>query len=374
MYPSLKPRRASWPAAGRRSALALAASGALLAGTPAAWSQAGGAPTQQVEVIGTSPMPGLGVDRQLLPYASQSARRDSLDKAQAENLTDYLSRRMAGVQVVDIQGSPFQADLTYRGYRASGLLGASQGLSVYLDGVRVNEPFGDVVNWDMVPDFALQSLTVLPGANPSFGLNTLGGAIVLETVNGLTAPGLRAEIGFGSNGRRRADMGLGSDHGHGWHSWLGGTVFNENGWRDFSPGRQALVMAKLGRRQGDTDWALGLLSGRATLVGNGLLPSVTLHDDGPRPDLYAASRHAVYSHPDRSHNRLTQLTLNGDHQLDDHSSLQALAYGRPPVAAGGHGRHQPGELPPGRAGRPLRRQPARRRRQRARRAQRHGGR
>ena len=331
MYLSLKPRRASRPAAGQRSALALVASGAVLlglAGTPAAWSQAGGAPTLQVEVIGTSPMPGLGVDRQLLPYASQSARRDSLDKAQAENLTDYLSRRMAGVQVVDIQGSPFQADLTYRGYRASGLLGASQGLSVYLDGVRVNEPFGDVVNWDMVPDFALQSLTVLPGANPSFGLNTLGGAIVLETVNGLTAPGLRAEIGFGSNGRRRADMGLGSDHGHGWHSWLGGTVFNENGWRDFSPGRQALVMAKLGHRQGDTDWTLGLLSGRATLVGNGLLPSVTLHDDGPRPDLYAASRHAVYTHPDRSHNRLNQLTFNGDHRLDDHSSLQVLAYRR----------------------------------------------
>ena len=328
MYPSLKPRRASWPAAGRRSALALAASGALLGGTPTAWSQAGATATQQVDVIGTSPMPGLGVDRQLLPYASQSARRDSIDKAQAENLTDYLSRRMAGVQVNDIQGSPFQADLTYRGYRASGLLGASQGLSVYLDGVRVNEPFGDVVNWDMVPDFALQSLTVLPGANPSFGLNTLGGAIVLETVNGLTAPGLRAEIGFGSNGRRRAEMGLGSDHGDGWHSWLGGTVFNENGWRDFSPGHQALVMAKLGRRQGDSDWTLGLLSGRATLVGNGLLPSVTLHDDGPRPDLYATSRRAVYTHPDRSHNRLTQLTLNGNHQLDDHSSLQALAYGR----------------------------------------------
>ena len=312
----------------RRSALAMAACCALLAGAPAAWSQASSRSDQQVEVIGTSPLPGLGVDRNLLPYASQTVRRDALDQAQAENLTDFLSRRMTGMQVNDLQGSPFQADLTYRGYRASGLLGASQGLSVYLDGVRVNEPFGDVVNWDMVPDFALQSVTVLPGANPSFGLNTLGGAIVLETVNGLTAPGLRAEIGLGSNARRRADVGLGSDHGHGWHSWLGGTVFNETGWRNFSPGRQALMLAKLGRRQGDTDWTLGLLSGRATLVGNGLLPSVTLHDDGPRPDLYAAARAAVYSHPDRSHNRLTQLTLNANHQLDDHSRLQALAYRR----------------------------------------------
>ena len=194
-------------------------------------------------------------------------------------MTDFLARRLPGMQVNDIQGSPFQADLTYRGYRASGLLGASQGLSVYLDGVRINEPFGDVVNWDMVPEFALQSLTVLPGANPSFGLNTLGGAIVLETVDGRSAEGLRAELGFGSRGRKRVEVGLGQRHANGWHSYLGGTVFDENGWRDHSPGRQALVLARIGRSDGGTDWSLGVLGGSATLVGNGLLPSVTL-DDG----------------------------------------------------------------------------------------------
>jgi hypothetical protein len=163
------------------------------------------------------------------------------------------------MQVNDIQGSPFQADLTYRGYRASGLLGASQGLSVYLDGVRINEPFGDVINWDMVPEFALQSLTVLPGANPSFGLNTLGGAIVLETVDGRSAEGLRAEAGFGSHGRKRAEVGLGQRHANGWHSYVGGTVFDENGWRDHSPGKQALVLARIGRSAGGTDWSVGVL-------------------------------------------------------------------------------------------------------------------
>jgi outer membrane receptor protein involved in Fe transport len=308
----------------RRTSLALAA---ITAASPTIVA-AQTAPAQQVEVIGTSPLAGLGVDRNLLPYASQTVRRGALDQAQGDNMTDYLARRMPGMQVNDIQGSPFQADLTYRGYRASGLLGASQGLSVYLDGVRINEPFGDVIHWDMVPEFALQSLTVLPGANPSFGLNTLGGAIVLETVDGRSAEGLRAEVGFGSHGRKRAEVGLGQRHADGWHSYVGGTVFDENGWRAYSPGRQALVLAKLGRSQGGTDWSVGVLGGSATLVGNGLLPSVTLDDGHATPDLYAGSRSAVYTHPDRTKNRLAQATFNFSQQLGAGSRLQALAYAR----------------------------------------------
>lgn len=312
----------------RRTPLALAAIAAVSTiGFTQVAAQAA-APAQQVEVIGTSPLSGLGVDRNLLPYASQTVRRGALDQAQGDNMTDYLARRMPGMQVNDIQGSPFQADLTYRGYRASGLLGASQGLSVYLDGVRINEPFGDVIHWDMVPEFALQSLTVLPGANPSFGLNTLGGAIVLETVDGRSAEGLRAELGFGSHGRKRAEVGLGQRHANGWHSYVGGTVFDENGWRDHSPGKQALVLARLGRSDGGTDWSVGVLGGSATLVGNGLLPSVTLDDGDATPDMYAASRSAVFTHPDRTKNRLAQATVNFSQQLGAGSRLQALAYAR----------------------------------------------
>lgn len=325
MYPSAQ---RDPPPRCRRHALALAAALA----SAGALAQPAADAAQQVEVIGTAPLAGLGVDRNLLPYSSQSVRRSAVDQAQAETMTDLLARRLSGMQVNDIQGSPFQADLTYRGYRASGLLGASQGLSVYLDGVRVNEPFGDLVNWDMVPEFALQSLTVLPGANPTFGLNTLGGAIVLETVDGRSAEGSRAELGIGSHGRRRAELGLGQRHGDGWHSFVGGTAFQDGGWRDHSPGRQTLLLAKLGRSQGEgvgsTDWSLGLLAGRATLVGNGLLPAYTLHDGAAdQPDLYARSRQAVYTHPDSTRNQLAQATLQWT-RTQDNGRLQALAYAR----------------------------------------------
>ena len=111
-------------------------------------------------------MPGQGIDRNLLPYDTQVMRRGQLDAASADNITDFLSRRLPGLQVNDIQGSPFQADLTFRGFRASGLIGASQGLSVYLDGVRINEPFGDVVNWDLIPEFSIAVAHAGAGREP----------------------------------------------------------------------------------------------------------------------------------------------------------------------------------------------------------------
>ena len=306
---------------------ALALSGA--AGT--AWAQsAEQPPTATVEVIGTSPLPGQGVDRNLLPYSTHSVRRDRLEQAQPDNLVDFMNRNLPGVQVNDVQGSPFQGDLTYRGFRASPLLGAAQGISVYVDGVRVNEPFGDVVNWDLIPEFSVNSLTLVPGANPAFGLNTLGGALSLTTHTGLTAPGLRAEVSTGSFGRKRADVSYGTSSEDGWHSYVAGSVFDENGWRDFSEGRLGHLLAKVGRRDGDSEWDVTLQLGRSHLIGNGLVPAYTL-DEGPggvtrTPDLYAARRQNIYTHTDHTRNRLAQLNFNLRQQLDAGTELAALLY------------------------------------------------
>lgn len=300
------------------------------------WAQAAAAATAggkldaavRVDVVGTAPLPGLGVDRDLLPYGSVLLRRDSLDRARADTLSDALARGVPGLQVNDIQGSPYQGDVTFRGHRASGLLGAAQGLSVYLDGVRINEPFGDVVNWDLVPESALRSVTLLPGANPAFGLNTLGGAIVLQTLSGQQAPGTRAEAGFGSFGRLRLDTHTGGRAANGWHHLVAGSLFDERGWRDHSPGRRGLVLAKLGQDDGATGWQASLLTGRSTLVGNGLVPARVITDGGTVPDLLATRRQAVFTHPDRTRNELLHLALNLHHSLDARQQLQALAWVR----------------------------------------------
>jgi TonB-dependent Receptor Plug Domain. len=95
-----------------------------------------------------------------------------------------MNRRLGSVHVNEIQGNPFQPDVSFRGYTASPLLGTPQGLSVYVDGVRMNQPFGDIVSWDLLPRTAIASIALMPGSNPLFGLNTLGGALSVQTKDG----------------------------------------------------------------------------------------------------------------------------------------------------------------------------------------------
>jgi len=170
-----------------------------------------------VEVVGTSPLPGIGIEKNKLPYDVQTVTDEQIYNGQSLNLSEYMSRNLLGVNINEVQGSPFQADITYRGFRLSGILGSSQGLSVYLDGVRVNEPFGDVVNWDMIPEAAISNVTLVPGSNPVYGLNTLGGALAFTTKSGLTAPGTEVKLQAGSFGRKRADVSYGSKSDDGSH-------------------------------------------------------------------------------------------------------------------------------------------------------------
>ncbi|MXV09252.1 MULTISPECIES: TonB-dependent receptor [unclassified Xanthomonas] len=281
----------------------------------------------RVEVTAT-PIPGTLIDADLLPYTVQTANADDIARSQAGNLTDFLLREMNGVDTNEVQGSPFQTDLTFRGFRASALPGASQGVSVYLDGVRMNEPFADIVSWDMMPEAAIRSVALMPGSNPLFGPNTLGGALAFTTQSGLTAPGLRADLSMGSGARKRLDASYGYAGRDGLHAFVAVTGFDENGWRDASAGRLGTVFGKLGRQGDSTDWDVSLLHGRSRLVGNGLLPSHRYTDEGTEPGLYEADRAAVYTSPDLTRNRNTLLTGQFDHRFDERTALHLLAYYR----------------------------------------------
>ncbi|MBD8530374.1 MULTISPECIES: TonB-dependent receptor [unclassified Massilia] len=299
------------------SLLGLACAGAALAAQAQAQTQTD-PPMPVVEVIGTTPLPGIGIDRNLLPYPVQTAGERERKGARAGNLSEYMAQNLTGVNVNEVQGSPFQNDLTFRGYRASPLLGAPQGISVFLDGVRINEGFGDVINWDMLPEAAIASVTLVPGANPTYGLNSLGGALAFRTKSGRTDPGFEADVSLGSFGRKRIDLGYGAQFEDGWHAFVAGTRFIEDGWRDYSNGRLGNVFAKFGRSSGRDNWDLSLLHGSSTLVGNGLLPD----------ELYEDDRRTVYTHPDRSRNRVHQLAFNAEHWLDSSTVVAALVYGR----------------------------------------------
>ena len=104
--------------------------------------------------------------------AIQIATREIIEQQRSASIADLLNSVAANVTVNEAQGNPLQADLQYRGFVASPLLGLPQGLAVYMDGVRINEPFGDTVNWSLIPQAALRSIlaTLKPG----------GKALILE--------------------------------------------------------------------------------------------------------------------------------------------------------------------------------------------------
>ena len=144
--------------------------------------------------------------RSKIPAPVQTATAAISSSSGALDLSDFLNRRLDGVHVNEMQGNPFQPDVNYRGYTASPLLGTPQGLSVYMDGVRLNQPFGDVVSWDLIPRMAICSTTLMPGSNPVFGLNTLGGALAIQTKSGRTTPGTTVQAIYGSDVRRAVDF------------------------------------------------------------------------------------------------------------------------------------------------------------------------
>ena len=182
-----------------------------------------------------------------------------------------------GSSLTSAQGSALQADVLYRGFGASPLLGANQGLSVYEDGVRVNEVFGDVVAWDLVPTFAAERVELMPGANPMFGLNTLGGAIALNTGSGFDAERLNLTLEAGSFGRRAGELSAGGVFGSaenlGW--FVGARSFEEDGWRDFSPSSLRQGLAKFSQRGEGGHMELTLGVAENELIGNGVVPVET---------------------------------------------------------------------------------------------------
>ena len=258
-----------------------------------------------VEIVGTTPLAGAGVARERVPANVQTLDAAAANAAGDTTLPDALNRRLGSVFVSEIQGNPFQPDLSYRGFTASPLLGTPQGLAVYVDGVRMNQPFGDVVSWDLIPRAAIASLTLMPGSNPLFGLNALGGALAVRTKDGLRDAGTsvhaqggrygRAEIGFAHGGH--------DDGGAGLHWYVAGTGFREDGWRAASPTRLGQLFAKVGRHDAATDVTLSAALASSRLTGNGLQDARLLARD------YAS----VYTKPDETRNRAALLNLAASH-------------------------------------------------------------
>src|SRR5438309_8565766 len=199
----------------------------------------------QVMVIGNAPLAGFGLPLDQVSSNVQTADSEDLKRAQTTDVAAYLNRSFSGVNVSESADNPFQRDINYHGFTASPLLGTPEGLSVYVDGVRVNESFGDTVNWDLIPQSAISTVTLMSGSNPVFGLNTLGGALLLRTKSGHDNPGTGFEATGGSFGRRSFEGETGGGLGN-FDYFLTATLFDESGWRDLSASRVRQGFGKAG--------------------------------------------------------------------------------------------------------------------------------
>ncbi|MFL9609879.1 TonB-dependent receptor domain-containing protein [Methylobacillus sp. Pita2] len=263
------------------------------------------------------PLPGLGLTKEEIPGNVQSITAKEIKESHSLSITDLMNRKLQSVTVNDYQGNPFQMDVQYRGFTAGPQIGTPQGLSVFFDGIRVNEPFGDVVNWDMIPMNALESFDVFPGSNPIFGLNTLGGALTMKTKDGFNHTGVSAEVLTGSFGRKYLQAEAG---------WNNGTValfgagnfFMEDGWRENSPSRVNQFFGKASYRGDQLDLNLSTLWVGTDLVGNGLIPN----------QMYQQDRNASFTSEDTTENRLTQFQLSSSYFVNENFTITGQIYRR----------------------------------------------
>ena len=273
----------------------------------------------EVKVISTTPLEGIGLSIDKVPANVQVVKGQQMQEQGSLTIADYLNNNLQGVSVVETQGNPYQPDVYFHGFNASSLLGAPQGLSVYVDGVRVNEPFGDVVSWDLIPMNAIDQMQLIPGTNPVFGLNTLGGAVSIKTKRGRTNKGGSFENTFGSWGRKVTEFEYGGVNDKGLDYFFAATNFQETGWRDASPTSVSQYFGQLGWQDGKTDVNFTISVADNSMTGNGVTPSKML-------DLLG--RDSVYTKPDQTKNQMLFMNLTAQHELSDTALLSGNAYYR----------------------------------------------
>jgi outer membrane receptor protein involved in Fe transport len=269
-----------------------------------------------IDVVGTAPLPGLGAALRDVPANVQIFDNRRFARTRPLSLAQFLDQNANSVGAQSGQGNPFQQSLDFRGFAASPLLGTPQGISVFQDGVRINEAFGDVVNWDLLPRSAISSVQLLPGTLPAFGLNTLGGALAIYTKSGAQYPGASAEVSGGSFARRSAEFEYGVARDE-LDAFATGRVLDDDGYARHAGSRVRQFFGKVGHQDAQSDVDVSVTLAHNTLQGAQTLPVSFL--DHPRDP---------YTYPDVNENRLAFVIAKASRFVGDNQLLDANAYYR----------------------------------------------
>ena len=304
----------------RRSLTAFALIAFVGGGCASAWAVGDSNPPApalpEVSVIGTTPLPGTRIDADKVPGNVQSLYSADLAQDGTASLLRALGTRLSSINIDDTLADPFQPDILYRGFEASPVLGSPQGLAVYQNGVRINEAFGDTVNWDLIPDIAIDRVDIV-SSSPLYGLNALGGAMSVSMKNGFTFQGADGELSGGSFNQRTGSAQAGINRGV-FGVYAAARALDQDGWRWFSHDSLRQYYLDLSLHQEGA--ALDLSYSRADnqLFGQGAAPVQSL----------AISREEVFTGPQSNVNSLDFVTLNASYDLNRALGLQGVAYFR----------------------------------------------
>jgi iron complex outermembrane receptor protein len=271
---------------------------------------------EEIEVIGTTPLGGDGLDRDKVPANVHSVTSDRFRAGGSPTVQEGLAQTVPGVSISDVTGNPFNQEVFFRGFQASQQNGAPQGLAVYQNGVRVNEAFGDTVNFEFVPSVAIDRLDVWTN-NPVFGLNALGGALSFQTKSGFTFQGLETEFQAGSFGRFEGSAQWGVQSGN-WAGYLALEGARDGGWRDYSASNLKRVFGDIGYKTDSAEIHLNFTYADSKL---GVV--------GPTPfELLEQRRRNVYTGDQINENEMGMLNLQGKFDVTDAWSIQSNVYYR----------------------------------------------
>lgn len=261
-------------------------------------------------------IPGDTIDADLVPGNVQSVSAADISRHGSASLTAALNHGIGSVNLSENLDDPFQPDLLYRGFEASPVLGTPEGLAVYENGVRINEAFGDAVNWDLITPLAIDQVSIV-SSSPVYGLNALGGGMAVTMKNGFSFHGGDGQLFGGSFDKRAASAEYGMSGGN-LGVYVAADALNQDGWREFAQDSLRRLYAVLSGHLGPAALDLSYSGARNNLGGQGSAPVQEL----------AVSRWLVFTGPQTNLNRLNFLTLNGAFALADGLALHTVLYDR----------------------------------------------
>jgi iron complex outermembrane recepter protein len=271
---------------------------------------------QTVEVVATAPV-GQGTNVLNVPSETQTLSAQQISNLNQLTLQDTLARTTPGVSVTDEIGSPLSQSVDFRGETASPVPGTPQGLAVYLNGVRINESYGDVVNWDLIPQSAIQNAQIVTG-NPVFGLNAIAGAVVVNTKNGFNWQGAEFDAQGGSLATVLSSLQYGWTNGT-WAFYADMEGTRTDGYRLFGQSDVERGIADIGYRGGTSELHFNVTGAADALGVAGTTPIQQIAEQGPQ---------AVFTTPQTTDTTAIMATLSDETHISSTLTFNGNMYFR----------------------------------------------